>query len=53
MADDPFPLEGTPWFDPERWWVSPQNFSDEIQARMPERVAIHPPSVENSNEPGK
>ena len=41
MADDPFPLEGTPWFDPERWWVSPQNFSDEFKARMPERVDIH------------
>jgi 2-isopropylmalate synthase len=41
MPDDPFPLEGAPWFDAERWWVSPQNFSDEIQARMPKRVDIH------------
>jgi isopropylmalate/homocitrate/citramalate synthase len=41
MPDDPFPLEGTPWFDPERWWVSPMNFADEIQRRVPERVEIH------------
>jgi methanogen homocitrate synthase len=41
MTDDPFPLEGTPWFDPERWWVSPMNFADEIQRRMPERIEIH------------
>jgi isopropylmalate/homocitrate/citramalate synthase len=41
MPDDPFPLEGTPWFDPERWWVSPMNFSDEIQGRMPDRIEIH------------
>jgi 2-isopropylmalate synthase len=41
MADDPFPLEGTPWFDAERWWVSPMNFDEEIQRRMPERIEIH------------
>jgi hypothetical protein len=23
----PFPLKGTPWFDAERWWVSPMNFA--------------------------
>ena len=41
MPEDPFPLEGTPWFDSERWWVSPMNFADEIQRRLPERVEIH------------
>jgi isopropylmalate/homocitrate/citramalate synthase len=41
VSDDPFPLEGAPWFDAERWWVSPMNFSDEIQGRLPERVDIH------------
>src|SRR3954451_21749449 len=41
MSDDPFPLEGAPWFDSERWWVSPMNFTDEIQRRMPERIEIH------------
>ena len=25
----------------EYWWVSPMNFADEIQRRMPERIEIH------------
>ena len=41
MADDPFPLEGAPWFDPERWWVSPMNFAREVHDGLPERVEIH------------
>ena len=41
MADDPFPLEGAPWYDAERWWVSPMNFAAEIQEGLPERVEIH------------
>jgi isopropylmalate/homocitrate/citramalate synthase len=41
MPEDPFPLQGAPWFDPERWWVSPMNFAPEIQEGLPERVDIH------------
>src|SRR6266536_2276577 len=41
MPEDPFPLEGTPWFDPERWWVSPMNFAEGIQAGLPDQVGIH------------
>jgi methanogen homocitrate synthase len=38
---EPFPLEGRPWFDAERWWVSPLNFDDPVQDGLPERVRIH------------
>ena len=38
---EPFPLQDTPWFDPDRWWVSPMNFSAEITGSVPERIGIH------------
>lgn len=38
---EPFRLYETPWFDAERWWVSPMNFTAEMSALLPERVEIH------------
>lgn len=41
MTTTDFPLDGAPWFDKDRWWVSPMNFDPEIQESLPERIRIH------------
>ena len=38
---DFYPLKGQPYFDPDRFWVSPMNFVPENLAKYPEKVIIH------------
>jgi len=38
---DYYPLEGQPYFDNDRYWVSPLNFLPESLAKMPEKIQIH------------
>lgn len=34
-------LQGKPWFDNERFWVSPHNYSPRIADKLPKRVYFH------------
>ncbi len=38
---DFYPLKGQPYFDNEKYWVSPLNFLEENLAPYPEKVLIH------------
>ena len=38
---DFYPLEGQPYFDNDRFWVSPLNFLPENLKDLPEKVIIH------------
>jgi len=38
---DFYPLSGQPYFDPDRFWVSPMNFLPENIKGYPQKVAIH------------
>ena len=38
---DFYPLEGQPYFDNERFWISPMNFIAENLQDYPEKVILH------------